>query len=246
MRPPPPNSHVPLPCPSQRRAGHRVRLRDRPRGDRGPGVGLRLASDHRSPPRVVALDQRKFAVVAVPSTEVRIDDWVRKAAWASKPLSRSVDASFPAIPSHQVVLVAAGPDLNAPVRTRLPAGSWTLLRFGFTTTGKTNHPAVPEGHGLEIDKLDADAVAYQFEQAVGPLLRAAGPLAGQTVNGLLFDADDAAPRCSAWAARVLGVAGRPDQPDVRQPARGGMRLQAQYRPRYLRAACVRDRTCSLA
>jgi hypothetical protein len=29
------------------------------------------------------------------------------------------------------------------------------LRFGYTTTGKTNHPAVPEGHGLEIDKLDA-------------------------------------------------------------------------------------------
>ncbi len=46
---------------------------------------------------------------------------------------------------------------------------------------------MPEGHGLEIDKLDADAVAFQFEQSMGRMIKDAGPLAGQTFNGLLFD-----------------------------------------------------------
>src|SRR5690606_22033699 len=52
---------------------------------------------------------------------------------------------------------------------------------------KTNHPAVPEGHGLEIDKLDPDAVAFQFEHSLGRMIRQAGPLAGKTFNGVLFD-----------------------------------------------------------
>jgi hypothetical protein len=77
--------------------------------------------------------------------------------------------------------------LSAP----LPPGRWTILRFGFTSTGAKNHPAVPEGHGLEIDKLDADAVAYQFGQSVGRIIRDAGPLAGKTLTGLLFDSFEA-------------------------------------------------------
>jgi hypothetical protein len=50
-----------------------------------------------------------------------------------------------------------------------------------------NHPAVPEGHGLEVDKLDSAAVAYQFEQALGRMIREAGPRAGKTFTGILFD-----------------------------------------------------------
>lgn len=69
----------------------------------------------------------------------------------------------------------------------LPAGKWVVLRFGFTSTGAQNHPAVPEGHGLEIDKLDVDAVSFQFDQAIEPLLRDAGSHVGTTFKGILFD-----------------------------------------------------------
>ncbi|OAM90286.1 hypothetical protein AW736_00945 [Termitidicoccus mucosus] len=88
-------------------------------------------------------------------------------------------------------------DLTAFMKTdgslsaKLPPGRWTILRFGFTSTGAKNHPAVPEGHGLEIDKLDADAVAFQFEQSVGRIIRDAGPFAGKTLTGLLFDSFEA-------------------------------------------------------
>ncbi|MCJ2185866.1 glycosyl hydrolase [Novosphingobium beihaiensis] len=40
-----------------------------------------------------------------------------------------------------------------------PKGSsWRVLRFGWSLTGKTNHPATAEATGLEVDKYDAAAV----------------------------------------------------------------------------------------
>ncbi|MDR1790041.1 MAG: hypothetical protein LBR12_06885, partial [Opitutaceae bacterium] len=52
-----------------------------------------------------------------------------------------------------------------------PPGRWVVLRFGFTTTGRVNHPAPEEGTGLEVDKLDGAAVARHFEGSLGRILR---------------------------------------------------------------------------
>lgn len=41
---------------------------------------------------------------------------------------------------------------------RPPPGHWTILRFGYALTGQQNGPAPAEATGLEVDKLDADAV----------------------------------------------------------------------------------------
>jgi hypothetical protein len=68
-----------------------------------------------------------------------------------------------------------------------PAGNWTILRFGFTTTGKIIHPAVDEGTGYEVDKLDPAAVTYQFNQSLGRIIKDAGNLTGKTFKGILFD-----------------------------------------------------------
>lgn len=38
------------------------------------------------------------------------------------------------------------------------AGKWKIVRLGYSLTGRQNHPASPEATGLEVDKLDADAV----------------------------------------------------------------------------------------
>jgi hypothetical protein len=58
-----------------------------------------------------------------------------------------------------------------------PAGRWVVLRMGYSLLGITNHPASPEGTGLEVDKLDPAAVrAYMntyldnYKSAVGPLM----------------------------------------------------------------------------
>jgi len=130
---------------------------------------------------------RDVAVLAVPATTERIDDLERKIAWASKPVTRPAGEDRPGITPAQVLNLSSQMDRDGRLRVVLPPGEWILLRFGYTTTGKTNHPAVPEGHGLEIDKLDATEVAFQFEQSLGRMLKDAGPLAGKTFNGLLFD-----------------------------------------------------------
>ena len=62
-----------------------------------------------------------------------------------------------------------------------PSGNWKIIRFGYSLTGKQNHPASPEATGLEVDKLDAAAVkAYftnyldQYKNATGGLMGARG------------------------------------------------------------------------
>jgi hypothetical protein len=87
----------------------------------------------------------------------------------------------------QVLNLTADTAPGGRVRAQLPSGRWTILRFGFTSTGSQNHPAVPEGHGLEIDKMDGQAVAFQFDKALGRIIRDAGPLAGKALRGILFD-----------------------------------------------------------
>lgn len=56
-----------------------------------------------------------------------------------------------------------------------PAGDWTVLRLGYSLTGRINHPASAEATGLEVDKLDKQAVKNYldtyysyFERTLGP------------------------------------------------------------------------------
>ena len=51
-----------------------------------------------------------------------------------------------------------------------PAGDWTVLRIGYTTTGKMNHPAPKESLGLECDKLSKEAAEAQFAGLIGKLV----------------------------------------------------------------------------
>lgn len=51
-----------------------------------------------------------------------------------------------------------------------PAGDWVLLRVGYTTTGKTNHPAPQESVGLECDKLSKRAAEVHFAGFMEKLL----------------------------------------------------------------------------
>lgn len=68
-----------------------------------------------------------------------------------------------------------------------PAGEWTVLRFGYTTTGVENKPATPEGLGLEIDKMDARAARAHFEAFTGKLIETAGEMTGKTFKFTLID-----------------------------------------------------------
>jgi hypothetical protein len=73
-----------------------------------------------------------------------------------------------------------------------PAGDWTILRIGHASSGKKNHPSVPEATGLEVDKLSADAVAMHFNDGfIGQVIKDAGPLAGKSLKYVLCDSWEA-------------------------------------------------------
>ncbi|WP_082126366.1 glycosyl hydrolase [Aurantiacibacter marinus] len=73
------------------------------------------------------------------------------------------------------------------LEAELPGGQWSILRFGYTTTGAQNVNPSPEGLGLEVDKFDADAFRTHYDAFLGPVIartRAAGP---QALTGVMID-----------------------------------------------------------
>jgi hypothetical protein len=71
----------------------------------------------------------------------------------------------------------------------VPAGEWTVIRFGRTVTGQTTRPAPAPGLGLECDKFSRAALDEHFSAYMGTLLKATGepPHRGRGLTTLHFD-----------------------------------------------------------
>lgn len=84
-----------------------------------------------------------------------------------------------------------------------PPGRWTVLRLGYSLTGKTNAPASPEATGLEVDKYDAAAVTDYLDTYFAGYRDATGAgLFGQRgVRALVTDSTEVGP--SNWTPRML-------------------------------------------
>jgi hypothetical protein len=61
-------------------------------------------------------------------------------------------------------------DANGRLQWKVPAGKWTILRIGHTSTGHTNATG-GGGKGLESDKFDADAIKLQFDNWFGAVYK---------------------------------------------------------------------------
>lgn len=75
-----------------------------------------------------------------------------------------------------------------------PAGTdWLILDFGWSLTGKTNHPAPPEATGLEVDKYDPEAVRRYFDAYLGMYRETVGDdlFGARGVTALLTDSIEA-------------------------------------------------------
>ena len=78
------------------------------------------------------------------------------------------------------------------IRNRITEGSWSLMRFGHTTNGKTNEAqAAASGRGLECDKLSKKAVKRFWDGYPMMLINLAGHHAGKTFCRLEIDSYEA-------------------------------------------------------
>ncbi|GAA4454469.1 hypothetical protein GCM10023189_20980 [Nibrella saemangeumensis] len=69
-----------------------------------------------------------------------------------------VVANADVIPTEDVIDLTAKMSADGSLSWTPPAGNWIVVRMGYSLTGRQNHPASPEATGLEVDKLDKDAV----------------------------------------------------------------------------------------
>jgi len=82
-----------------------------------------------------------------------------------------------------------------------PTGDWRIYRFGYTLTGKTNHPASPEATGLEVTKLDKEAMREYINYYLDTYKEASGGLMGaKGLHYLLIDSYEAG--WETWAPQM--------------------------------------------
>ncbi len=138
---------------------------------------------------------RDIAVLAFPTPEgqARITSFREKASDVPMDVTPAIPAAWmpepasQAIPRGRQVNLSERLDSSGRLVWEVPAGSWTILRLGHTTTGKDNHPAPESGRGLECDKLSRTAVEAFFEGLMGKLISDVGPLAGKSLVSTHID-----------------------------------------------------------
>lgn len=70
------------------------------------------------------------------------------------------------IQSANIINLTESVDSDGVLTTTLPEGQWTVMRFGYTTTGATNLPASREGKGLEVDKFSRASFKIHYDNYV--------------------------------------------------------------------------------
>ncbi|MFK7937466.1 MAG: glycosyl hydrolase, partial [Saprospiraceae bacterium] len=78
-------------------------------------------------------------------------------------------------------------DASGKLQTQLPAGNWTITRFGYTATGAFNNPASEAGRGLEVDKLNRPAFKKHYDAFVKKVIENARPVAPNALQYVEID-----------------------------------------------------------
>lgn len=156
--------------------------------------GPRRFADQLPQPEKRAGFYRDIAVLAFPTPQgnLRIQNLRGKAAYdrhdGIQPVAETGAPAGSVVPSDGVLNLTALMQSDGRLEWNVPEGNWTILRIGYTPTGKDNHPATPEGRGLEVDKLSKEALdAFWNDGMMATVLRDIGPLAGKSLNNALVD-----------------------------------------------------------
>lgn len=116
---------------------------------------------------------------AVLHAEPRVNRFEDKDGFSNRAITAADDT--PRVDSGEAVAKDSVVDLTAKLRPdgsldwKPPRGHWTVLRFGYSLTGRTNHPASREGTGLEVDKLNKEHVDAYFNAYFDEYVKTLGP-----------------------------------------------------------------------
>lgn len=119
-----------------------------------------------------------------PSGEQTITDPDEKALYYRAPYSSAKGVKpyltpavndIPAIPKDKIIVLTDKLQKDGTLQWKVPAGNWTIMRFGSRNNGAVTRPAPFPGLGFEADKFDTVAMNAHLEHYTGKLLRKIGP-----------------------------------------------------------------------
>jgi hypothetical protein len=123
------------------------------------------------------------------SSEPRIHQYEGKNGEVWRLSTRTTDAQINAglhVPKAAIIDITKYLDVNGRLNWNVPAGDWTIIRIGHTSTGHKNETA-GAGKGLECDKFSKYAVTLQFNSWFGEIMKHGGATAKEVVK--LFHID---------------------------------------------------------
>lgn len=98
--------------------------------------------------------------------------WVRP--FLPAPANYTTVPANECIASNQIIILTDKVTRDGRLQWDVPAGNWTILRFGRTLTGQTTRPSPKPGLGWETDKFSQAAMNAHFEAYIASLLNKTG------------------------------------------------------------------------
>lgn len=135
----------------------------------------------------------------VPHASARVHRFEDKAGFSTRAIALADDT--PSVASEDALLSNSVIDLSGKLRPDgtldwvAPRGDWVVLRFGYSLTGRINHPASKEGTGLEVDKLNREHVKSYFDAYFGEYAKTldAASIGAEGLQFMLTDSYEAGP-----------------------------------------------------
>jgi hypothetical protein len=139
--------------------------------------------------------------------QARVNAFEQKAGFSLADDYHALDATagpdLKGVDPRKVIDLTSRMDPDGRLDWTPPPGRWTVLRLGYSLTGKTNAPATAEATGLEVDKYDAAAVTDYLQTYFAGYRDATGEglFGTRGLNALVTDSIEVGP--SNWTPRML-------------------------------------------
>lgn len=121
------------------------------------------------------------------SSEPKIHQFEGKSAlvWRVSPRSTQQQISTDlCVPLNKIINLTKSMQPDGSLNWQAPAGNWTIIRMGHTSTGHTNATA-GGGKGLECDKFNPEAITLQFNSWFAEAQKQIGPQLSKEVLKVL-------------------------------------------------------------
>lgn len=130
-------------------------------------------------PKPLGVDVAEFMLYTTDRID-RLEDKAGFSPWRED-TKTLIAQNADAIVAESVLDLTSKMSADGTLNWAAPVGNWVIMRFGYSLTGRQNHPASPEATGLEVDKLDKEAVRKyintyldMYKDATGGMMGAKG------------------------------------------------------------------------